>query len=270
MCPGGSMRNVISASILVWLSGSALAYSVVIPQVAHGPHWKTTVRILNCSEEFVDLTASLYRADGKHWTTHGFIEHFGNATNPDSVGRIQFGLIPWTVREIVTSLRPGVPDDGTDHTGYLVFGVDDILKGKVLITAFLTYYPDGTQPSTQVGLFPSELYTNMSFPVDIDTAVCLTNPTSQRVVVWVELSIFDASGNRRIYNNQLSIEPRRQQAYFLKEIVKPGPALKEVDYFGWVQFYTEGGIVTFAGLPLVFRPNGMMTSVAFRGNDEAW
>ncbi len=264
------MRNLVSASILVWLSGSALAYSVVVPQVAHGPHWKTTVRILNCSEEFVDLTASLYRADGKHWTTLGLIEHFGSSTNPDSVGRIQFGLIPWTVREIVTSLRPGVPDDGTDQTGYLVFGVDDILKGKVLITAFLTYYPDGTQPSTQVGLFPSELYTNMSFPIDIDTAVCLTNPTSDRVAVRVILSLVDASGNRKTYNSELSLEPLQQRALFVREIVKPPSGLTEIDYFGWVKFYTEGGILTFAGLPLVFRPNGMMTSTPFVGDDETW
>jgi len=46
--------------------------------------------------------------------------------------------------------------------------------------------------------------------------------------------------------------------------------LTEVDYFGWVKFYTEGGILTFAGLPLVFRPNGMMTSTPFVGNDETW
>ncbi len=264
------MRNFISALIFVWLSGSALAYSVIIPQVTHGPHWKTVVRVVNCSAEFVDLAAVLYSADGKPWTTHGFIEHFGTVKDPDSSGRIQLSLSPWTARELTTSLRSGIPDDGTDQTGYLVFEVADILRGRMLITASFTYYPDGNEPSAQVGLFPSELCTNISFPVDIDTAVCLTNPASDQVLIRVTLSIIEASGNRKTYSGELSLGPLQQRAVFLKEIVKPGGTLKEADYFGWAKCYTDGGILTFTGLPLIFRPNGLMTSVPFVGNDETW
>lgn len=267
------MRTLLLSLLIACFTVPACdAYTLVLPQMANGPHWNTTLRLSNRSSDAeIEIKGRLFKSDGTPWTSLGFSYMFGGTYEADQTGAINFSLVGRQTEDWTTFRRTGFPGVDLDLTGWLALEIDDIHRDWLVISAFMTYYPDGLErpAKAQVGIFPTPLCTRTYFTIDAESAVAITNTSYDPVTVGVFLTLQGFGEDRTWGPKEVELGKFEQKALFIRELFPTAQDPLGV-FIGRVCIATANGSRTFASLPLIFRQSGVMTSVPALALNDTW
>ncbi len=260
-----SLRCVLAMVTFGWLLlGDLRADTIILPQIANGPHWRTTIRVINLFRGKQEFRFRFVRDDGKPWLGLAWSWRFSGTVNVDANGEFTFSASAGQVLEFRSSIDPFRAT--VDRAGYMII---DANSEVTKVSAFLTYYKDGRWDfeqgqlgiqTSRVGVPASPIATWVSLPFDEETGVALVNTGTKSISVQFRLSYTDIFGpdKTRIFGIDLGAGEHR--AFFLKERVNEKSSVTS-DYFGYLYIWTEDGADPFAAIGLIFRDDGVMTSL---------
>ncbi len=268
---GQGMGGMGGIGSLTGYQGHELNQNLVLPQVAVGQHYATTIELLN-----MDNMQQMSWATPQTLTTTGkiyFYKQDGTQFNVSVNGGMPAAEYAFSLAPSQTySYHLGL--SGTDTSGWALVSVDDSPGGispgmmdgvqmargaRVMATAFYTY-SDGSPAESRVGVFPS-MYEMGRFKTslisvqaqqDLYTGVAIVNTGAG--MVNVELNLKDLSGNV-LASMSLSLAPGHQIAKFSPELF--GNALPAGSQ-GFIQISTNDEGVVALGLLM---SQGTMTSI---------
>ena len=255
-----SARFVFAMVTVGWLLfGHLRADTVILPQIADGPHWRTTIRIINLFRNKQELTLSFSRSNGRPWVDIAWWWRFTGSLEPDANGKLTIRLEPGEVYELRSFRQAWSGDKDEDIAGYLTLNANaEVTK----VSAFLTYYEDG-RPGTEtarVGVQDSPIATWVSLPFDEETGVAVVNTGTKPISLQFSLAYTDIFGPDKTRIFDIDLEAGEHSAFFLKERVNEKSSVTN-DYFGYLYMWTEDGADPFAAMGLIFRDDGVMTSL---------
>lgn len=252
--------------------GHQMDHNMVVPQIAVGEHYTTTLVLLNLGdteqmgwmsdEDFRTTgTVYVYKQDG----TRLPVSVDGGAP----VSKLPFSLDAGTTAHFdLTSVGPDTPGwaliDIDEPQGSPSWGMrddHDMRRGeRVMATVFYTY-TEGNQAISRVGVIPS-LYvmgrfftsiTAVQSEEDLSTGVAVVNSGSETATI--DLKLKDAD-NRLLATRQLFLQPGNQVARFIPQLF-PEDGIP-VHFQGFLEIHTRNeGVVTLGMLV----SQGILTSI---------
>ncbi len=253
--------------------GHEINMNLVIPQIAVGDHYVTTLILVN-----MENSAQMPWASADTLTTAGRVYFYRqdgsrmqvNINGAGTVTEVAFSLgQAGTVRFDLIS-----PVPGPDMSGWALVAVDDptsattvgmmdgqqMMRGRRLMASLFYTYDNGTQTVSRVGV-PASLYEMHHFATSMieaqmmgtmDTGVALVNTNA--VPVTVQLSLKDATG-QTMATKQLTLAPGTQMASFIDQIFGSSVPM---NFQGFMEADAGGeGIVTMGLLV----SQGILTSI---------
>ncbi len=271
LAQGSGMMGSGSLPSLMGYGGHEINQDLVLPQVAVGQHYTTSVTLLNMAnaQQMNWATSQNLRTTGKMY----FYRQDGtpllvSVSGGAPAAEYAFSLGP----SQTASFELGFA--GADTSGWALIDVDDNSVGstpgmmdglqmsrgaRIMATVFYTY-SDGSQVASRVGVFPS-MYEMGRFKTslmavesgqDLYTGVAIVNTSA--ATVNVQLTLKDTNGNM-LATTPLSLAPGNQIAKFSSELF--GNALPSGAQ-GLMEISTNNDGVVALGLLV---SQGIMTSI---------
>ncbi len=255
---------------IMGFAGHQMDHNLVIPQMAVGPDYVTTLVLLNLGSNQMmswvplqDLgttgTVFFYKQDGSP------LMLTANGTGP--VSQVSFSLAS------SATMRFDLTLSGSDTSGWALISIDPPVGGiswgmmdglamtggmRVMADVFYTYQ-NGSQTISRVGVTPSMYemgqFANSMLPIrsssSLSTGVAIVNIGAQTATIQLQLK--DSSG-QLFASKQVLLPPGNQMAQFVFQMFTGLPA----DFQGYLQIQTSNeGVVTMGML----MTGGIMTSV---------
>ena len=231
--PGNGMMGSGTPTFPGW-EGHEMNQNLILPQVAVGDHYVTTLILMNLGN-----AQQMSWVSPQNLTTTGkiYLYNQDGTRMPVSIN----GASPAT--EIAFSLDPSktvkfdLASPGSDKSGWALIAVDDsgnnsswgmmdnqqMMRGRRLIATLFYTYRNGAQTVSRVGVIPSLYEMNHYFTSvlaaesqdDIYTGVAIVNTNAKPVSI--QLTLKDANG-QVVATKQLSLAAGSQFASFINQI----------------------------------------------------
>ncbi len=255
---------------MMGFGGQPMDHNLVIPQVAVGPDYVTTLILNNLGDSQMmswvpvqDLgttgTVYFYKQDGSPWLM--------SINGGSPVSQMSFSLAPSATGKYDLT---GV---GTDTSGWAFVTIDSPAGGvswgmmdgqtmtggmRVMASVYYTYQ-NGSQTISRVGvmasMYQTGLFANSMMPVQaqgaLSTGVAIVNMGSQTATIQVQLK--DAAGHM-FGSQQIQIPAGNQIAQFVYQMFPGLPS----DLQGYMQIQTSDEGVVMMG---ILMSGGIMTSI---------